>query len=112
MYKHDTNGKETDNCNIKYLALEADNSKLTVEIESLKANIKSSLPKLSEIEKNLEEVQEVNTHLKQSNMEVNKDLDDKCLKLEADNQSLIIQVKVLKISLNKSNIKVGEGENK
>ena len=104
--------EKTNNFNTKYLALEADNTKLNVEIETLKANIKSSLQKLSEVEKNFEEVQEVNTYLKQSNMEVNKDLDDKCLKLEADNQSLIIQVKVLKISLNKSNIKVGEGENK
>ena len=43
-------------------------------------------------------------------MEAKTALNDKCHKLEAENQTLIIQVKVLKISLNKSNIKVREGE--
>ena len=51
----------------------------------LKASIKTSLQNLSEVQKNLEEVQVVNTSLKQSNIEANQALKDKCIKLEAEN---------------------------
>ena len=94
--------KETKKFNIKYLALEADNRKLTVEIETLKASSKTSLEKLSEVLKKFRR--------SSRSQQICKALNDKCLKLEAENQNLIIQVKVLKISLNKFDIKVREGK--